>query len=108
MSSSGSLEPANYYPIGTLEPGTPYPSLYADKLDDYLLVPMNRAAEIRPGIDAVFMVDKDTFLTKDRKKIEDGAFIEIKRMFREEIGGKPVSAGALPTRLKSALARCIR
>ncbi|HET6247816.1 MAG TPA: CvpA family protein [Tepidisphaeraceae bacterium] len=92
---SDAPEPQDFYPIGTLEPGNPYPLLYIDKLDDYLIVPMATEPGFHPGMDAVFAVDADTFLTKD-KKLKKGTYIEIKRMFREDLSGKAVTVWSAP------------
>jgi hypothetical protein len=88
---TGAPEPHDYYPIGMLEPGTPYPMIYVDKPDDFLFVAMPRNAGERAGIDAVFLVEKNLVVSKDMKKIADpNAFIEVKRMFHEDLGEKAV------------------
>jgi hypothetical protein len=89
--TNGAAEPHDYYPLGMLEPGKPYPMIYVDKPDDYLFVQMPRDAGHRAGVDAVFLVEKDLVVSKDKKKIADpNAFIEVKRMFHEDLGDKAI------------------
>lgn len=88
----------DYYPIGMLEPGKNVPNLFSSKPDDYLLVTCPVGAT-RAAVDAVFSVETKGFekmvideeqhkrpFTKDgRFVVDDDAFIEVKRMFRESL-----------------------
>lgn len=88
----------NYYPVGTLENG----QLYANKVDDFLFINVKGADA---GADFVYFVDPaDVFAAgasavnakepakdaKDAPKIEEGVFVEVKRLARIALGGKPV------------------
>jgi hypothetical protein len=87
----------NYFPIGTLENGN---LLYANKVDDSLFV--NVQAEDR-GADFVFLVNPADIATGDPKqkdqKISDGVFIEVKRLARVDLSGKPVKVGVTPAKM---------
>lgn len=91
----------NYFPVGTLEGGM----LYANKVDDFLFINVKGADA---GADFVFFVDPaDVFAggagainpkeqsthakdAKDAAKIADGVFIEVKRLARVDLSGRPV------------------
>jgi hypothetical protein len=76
----------NYLPIGTLEGGS---LLFANKADDSIFVPEGA------GADFVFLVDTTDVLEGDPKaqpKINDGVFIEVKRLARVDLSGKPAAA----------------
>jgi hypothetical protein len=92
---SGTLQPHDYYPWGTVEGGN---VLIMDKPDDFLIVDM--AESDSRAVDFLFVVDKDGFLTPDSKgatlKIADGVFVEFKRMAREDFSGKVVAATPAP------------
>jgi hypothetical protein len=84
----------NYIPLGTLEKGSNNLVLFLDKPDDFLFAD---SKEKPACVDLVFAVDKDGFLVSDKeRKIADGTFLEVKRMAREDMGGKPVLASWQP------------
>ena len=91
----------NYFPVGTLENG----QLYSNKVDDFLFIDVKAADR---GADFVFFVDPaDLFAggasafnpkepardPKDAPKVADGVFVEVKRLARIALEGKPVTAG---------------
>lgn len=84
----------NIYPLGTLEDGG---ILFASRLDDFLFVPNDK-----DGIDLVFRVNnaevmQDPAAAKSgTPQLKDGAFVEIKRMGRVDVGGQPI--GGVPKR----------
>jgi len=88
----------NLYPAGTLENG----QLYANKVDDFLIVNV-KAADA--GADFVFFVNPDDVIAggagavdpksaskdpKDAPKVKDGVFVEVKRLARIDLSGKAV------------------
>ena len=77
----------NYYPVGTLENGL----VYANKVDDFLLLNLK---EKDGGADFVFLVNPSDITTGDPKakvqKINDGVFLEAKRMARVDLSGKEI------------------
>ncbi|MEA2708114.1 MAG: hypothetical protein QOF78_715 [Phycisphaerales bacterium] len=91
----------NYFPVGTLENG----QLYSNKVDDFLFVNVKGADA---GADFVFFVNPDDVIAggasafaakdaaagakdaKDAPKIQDGVFVEVKRLARVDLSGKPV------------------
>ena len=81
----------NYYPLGTLDAQNGV--VYANKPDDFLIIEPNKP------VDFVFDVSRGDVLKgtgggkpNDRElQVADGVFVEIKRMVRASIGGKPVS-----------------
>jgi hypothetical protein len=100
----GNAAPYDYYPIGTLEPGSPNPLLYVNKPDDFIFIGADRSGATRSGVDLVFAIDKAGFVEEgaDKKlKIADGVFLELKRMFREDLGGKPVDTWTGNTKAKN-------
>jgi hypothetical protein len=89
---------ANVYPVGTLENGM----LYSNKVDDFLFINVKGADA---GADFVFFVNPDDVITggagavdpksaskdpKDAPKVKDGVFVEVKRLARIDLSGKPV------------------
>lgn len=80
---------ANHYPIGTLyHPGN---VLLANRIDDYLLANVGSDGEV----DFVFQIDRASILEEpDAKaglKVKDGAFIEVKRYARVDLGGMDIA-----------------
>jgi hypothetical protein len=90
----------NYFPVGTLENG----QLYANKVDDYLFVNVKGADA---GADFVFFVPGNEIASnnsafnpkeaasaskdpKDAPKVKDGVFVEVKRLARVALGGRPI------------------
>jgi hypothetical protein len=90
---SGTTEPGDYYPVGTLEKGLDRPALYLSKPDDFIFVISSGAAETKPGVDLVYVLDDD--LVKDHK-VASGLFLEFKRLVRFDLGGKEVTAWKAP------------
>jgi hypothetical protein len=93
----------NFYPIGTLEDG----KLYANTIDDFLVI--NVKAEDR-GADFVYLIDDPTGIVsggaKDpNQKIDKGVFIEVKRLARVDLSGKPITVGVKPSKAKIAVER---
>lgn len=84
----------NIYPLGTLEDGG---ILFASRLDDFLFVPSDK-----DGIDLVFRVNNAEVLQdpaaakSGTPQLKDGAFVEVKRMGRVDVGGQPI--GGVPKR----------
>lgn len=78
-------EMVNYYPIGTVDGAR---TLYLSKPDDFLL------AKDDKGIDFAYLVDRAGFLAGGGAalRVSDGTFFEFKRMARQDLGGKTISA----------------
>ena len=89
---------ANEFPVGTLENG----QLYANKVDDFLIVNVKGADA---GADFVFFVNPADVIeggagavdpktaskdAKDAPKVADGVFVEVKRLAKIDLSGKPV------------------
>ncbi len=78
----------NYFPLGTLENAQ---TLYANRSDDYLLLPTGK------GADWVFLVNRaDVTAGQAATAISPGVFLEIKRLGRVDLSGKPVAADIQP------------
>jgi hypothetical protein len=79
----------NYFPVGTMEGGR----LMTNKVDDFLMI--NIGPEDR-GADFVFFVNSADAIAggkgadKNAQKIADGVFIEVKRLAKVDLGGRPV------------------
>jgi len=86
----------NCWPVGTVERGQ---TVYAHKMDDFLLIDVKSKDH---GADFLFFVDPTNVLAgnpkeKDRK-VQDGVFLEVKRLSQIDLGGKTVA----PTVTRSA------
>jgi Colicin V production protein len=79
--------PKNYFPIGTIEGGT---TLFANRIDDFLFTSEGSS------VDAAFLVKEADVLEGKENKIKEGTFIEVKRLARENLGGKKVESGIGP------------
>jgi hypothetical protein len=84
--------PMNIYPVGTVEAGS---TLLVNRMDDFLFTNEGSA------VDFAFLVrNDDVFAGKPAEgkslKMKDGVFIEVKRLAREELGGKDVKEGVTP------------
>ena len=89
---SGTEEYHDYYPIGMLEPcrgRSGVPNLYVDKPDDYLIIPWPNSVP-QAAVDAVFVVDRKGFQKGEAKLVDDDVFVEVKRLFRQSLGGRPI------------------
>jgi hypothetical protein len=82
------------YPVGTVEAGT---TLLTNRMDDFIFTNEGSAADV------AFVVRNDEVFANGGKpvegkplKIADGVFIEVKRLVREELGGKDVKEGITP------------
>ena len=84
----------NYHPIGTIEGGT---MLLANRLDDFLFASEGAA------VDVAFLVRSDEVLEGKTNKVKDGVFLEVKRLAREDLGGKTVAEGVKPDKSVSVL-----
>lgn len=91
-SASGALVTTDYFPVGTLEPGShDTPILLVDKPDDFLFVTYGgRSGEQKPAVDLVYYVDRRGFLD-DKGLVEKDAFFEFKRMTRQALGGRSIT-----------------
>ena len=80
-------EGTNYWPVGTVEGGM----LLLNKMDDFLLV---NVKDKDRGADFLFLVDPKKVMSGNEKdkdqKINDGVFLEVKRMAQVDLGGKAV------------------
>jgi hypothetical protein len=79
----------DYYPIGTVDNAN---LLYMQKLDDFIFLDTKSPA----GFDAAFLVDKNDILSSGAKvqtapSINDGVFVEVKRLAQIELSGKTIS-----------------
>jgi hypothetical protein len=94
----GTTEQGDYYPIGTLENNT----LYIDKPDDYLFLNLSGGDRV---VDLVFMVDrwKDA-QQKTVKQMPSLSFLEVKRLARVDLEGKPIDTKAPDTKLAIGVA----
>lgn len=82
----------NYTPIGTLQDAS---MLLANKPDDFLFLKEEQAA------DFVFIVETADVLSgegdaKTQPTVNDGVFIEVKRLARVDLSGKPAVAPVKP------------
>jgi Colicin V production protein len=92
--ADGEKKFTNYIPMGTVENTKDGMIVYLDKPDDFLIAD---AKEKPACVDLVFAVDKDGFLAGEKeRKIADGTFLEVKRMAREDLSGKPILGGWQP------------
>jgi hypothetical protein len=88
----------NVFPVGTLENGV----LYSNKVDDFLIINVKGADA---GADFVFFVNPDDVIAggagavdpktaskdpKDAPKVNDGVFVEVKRLAKIDLSGKAV------------------
>lgn len=85
----------NYYPLGTLEEGAEF---WYNRADDFMFIDDRQQSEgvQNKGVDLVFQVEKDGFLKNSRapdptqSPINDGTFIEVKRMARVDLSNQPI------------------
>lgn len=77
---------ANYYPLGTLQGAR---TLYLNKLDDPIFVNVSEGEA--QAADFVFMVKKDGFVD-GKKKVQPGAFLEVKRLGRVDLADQVVKS----------------
>jgi hypothetical protein len=91
--------PTNIYPVGTVEAGS---TLLANRMDDFLFINEGSAADV-----AFIVRNDDVFAGKPVEgkslKMKDGVFIEVKRLAREELGGKDVKEGVTPDKSVSVI-----
>ena len=84
--------PTNIYPVGTVEAGS---TLLANRMDDFLFINEGSAADV-----AFIVRNDEVFAGKPAEgkslKMKDGVFVEVKRLAREELGGKDVKEGVTP------------
>lgn len=83
-------ETVNYHPLGTVDKAQ---LLRVSLLDDFLFVD-GRGAD--RGVDLAFLVDKSALTGGQGTplKFTDGTFLEVKRMARQDLGGKALKAPA--------------
>lgn len=88
--SGADAEIVNYHPLGTVDKAQ---LLQANALDDFLFVD-GRGAD--RGADLAFLVDKSAVQGGQGTpmKFSDGTFIEVKRMARQDLGGKTLKGPA--------------
>lgn len=77
----------DYYPVGTMQNAS---ILMLNKPDDFLFVP---TSDHDTGVDLVYEVPRRQF----EKRAPEGTFIEVKRMARVDLSGKPVVLGPKPS-----------
>ena len=81
----------DYYPLGTVDNAN---VLYMQKLDDFIFLDTKNPA----GFDAAFLIDKNDLVSPGAKpaagaapQINDGVFVEVKRLAQIDLSGKPIS-----------------
>jgi hypothetical protein len=88
----------NYYPVGTVDGGA---MLLANRMDDFLFTSEGAAADV------AFIVKTDDVIEgkpdEGKAKIKDGVFVEVKRLAREDLSGKPVEDGIKPDKSVNVL-----
>ncbi|MCS7034594.1 MAG: hypothetical protein NZ561_11485 [Phycisphaerae bacterium] len=92
------VDGVNWYPIGTLEDSG---VLFSSRMDDFLIMPRSKEA-----VDLVFRVINAEVMEDPRArplKLKAGAFLEIKRMARVDLGGQPITDSAPPRDAKVGL-----
>jgi len=85
---TGAEAMGDYYPWGVVQNG----KLYVTKPDDFLFCDMSTADHC--AVDLLYVVDKVEVGSGNR--LAPGSFIEVKRTFREDLAGKPVSPEPKP------------
>ena len=81
--SNSETETGDYYPWGVVEKQT----LIVTKPDDFLFA--NLTDNENCAVDLLYVVDKA--LLGSGNKVVDGTFIEVKRTYRQDLGGEKVS-----------------
>lgn len=84
----------NYFPIGTVEDGN---LLLLNRIDDFMFIGEGSAADV------TFLVPTAAVLEGKTNKVKEGVFIEVKRLAREDLGGKTVENVIKPDESVSVL-----